>query len=106
MALARLRPLALDAFGTMAPGAAMDWAPGYRDAWLKMGFTEHDIDGLSEKLVDGIIAWGDVDAIEARLAEHAEAGASHICIHPLHPHSGQGTIDDAVLTALAPGGNS
>ena len=81
-------------------------APGYRDAWLKMGFTEHDIDGLSEKLVDGIIAWGDVDAIEARLAEHAEAGASHICIHPLHPHSGQGTIDDAVLTALAPGGNS
>ena len=77
-------------------------APGYRNAWLKMGFSEEDIDGLSAKLVDGLVAWGDVDAIEARLAEHAEAGASHICIHPLHPDSGQGAVDDAVLSALAP----
>ena len=81
-------------------------APGHLDARLKLGFTEHDIDGPSEKLVDGLIAWGNADAIEARFAEHAEAGASHVCIHPLHPDSGQGTIDDAVLTALAPGGNS
>ena len=78
-------------------------APGYRNAWLKMGFTDEDIDGLSAKLVDGIIAWGDVDAIEARLAEHAEAGASHVCIHPIHPLEGQAAIDDAVLGALAPG---
>ena len=77
-------------------------APGYRNAWLKLGFSEEDIDGLSGKLVDGLVAWGDVDAIEARLTEHAEAGASHICIHPLHPDSGQGAVDDAVLAALAP----
>ena len=77
-------------------------APGYRNAWLKMGFSEEDIDGLSAKLVDGLVAWGDVDTIEARLAEHAEAGATHICIHPLHPDSGQGAIDDAVLSTLAP----
>lgn len=78
-------------------------APGYRYAWLKMGFTEDDIDGLSARLVDGLIAWGDADAIEARLNEHAQAGASHICIHPLHPDFGQGAVDDAVLAALAPG---
>ena len=77
-------------------------APGYRNAWLQMGFSEEDIDGLSAKLVDGLVAWGDVDAIEARLTEHAEAGASHICVHPLHPDSGQGAVDDAVLAALAP----
>ena len=79
-------------------------APGYRNAWLRMGFTEEDIDGLSEKLVDGLIAWGDVDRIEARLAEHVDAGATHVCIHPLHPEHGQGALDDAVLAALAPGG--
>lgn len=81
-------------------------APGYANAWLKMGFSQDDIDGLSEKLVDGLIAWGDVDAIEARLSEHAEAGATQICIHPLHPESGQAAVDDAVLAALAPGGAS
>jgi len=79
-------------------------APGYRNAWLKMGFSEDDIDGLSEKLVDGLIAWGDVDKIEARLAEHADAGATHVCIHPLHPTQGQAAVDDDVLAALAPGG--
>ena len=78
-------------------------APGYVNAWLKMGFTQEDIDGLSDKLVDAIVAWGDVEAIEARLTEHAEAGATHICIHPLHPESGQGAVDDTVLSALAPG---
>lgn len=77
-------------------------APGYRNAWLKIGFSEDDIDGLSARLVDGLVAWGDVEAIEARLTEHAEAGASHICVHPLHPESGQGAVDDAVLAALAP----
>ena len=81
-------------------------APGYVNAWLRMGFSQDDIDGLSDKLVDAIVAWGDVDAIDARLTEHAEAGASHICIHPLHPDSGQAAIDDAVLAALAPGGAS
>lgn len=78
-------------------------APGYANAWLKMGFTQEDIDGLSARLIDGLVAWGDADAIEARLAEHAEAGATHVCIHPLHPVDGQGTPDDAVLAALAPG---
>ncbi|MEQ8840606.1 MAG: TIGR03620 family F420-dependent LLM class oxidoreductase [Acidimicrobiales bacterium] len=78
-------------------------APGYRNAWLKMGFSEEDVDGLSEKLVDGLVAWGDVDRIEARLAEHADAGATHVCIHPLHPEQGQGALDDDVLAALAPG---
>jgi probable F420-dependent oxidoreductase len=79
-------------------------APGYRNAWLRMGFTEDDIDGLSERLVDGLIAWGDADAIEARLREHEEAGATHLCVHPLDPVLGQGAVDRTALTVLAPGG--
>ncbi len=79
-------------------------APGYRNAWLRMGFSDDDISGLSEKLVDGLIAWGDTDKIEGRLQEHADAGATHVCIHPLHPEHGQGALDDAVLAALAPSG--
>ena len=78
-------------------------APGYVNAWLRMGFTQDDIDGLSDKFVDALVAWGDVDAIEARLAEHADAGATHVCIHPLHPAEGQAAIDDDALAALAPG---
>jgi probable F420-dependent oxidoreductase len=88
-------------------------APGYRKAWLRMGISEEDIDGLSDSFIDRIIAWGDVDAIEARLAEHAEAGATHVCIQPLHPESGQeaGNVTKLqvgfdALAALAPGGSS
>ncbi len=79
-------------------------APGYRAAWLRLGIAEEDIDGLSESFLDRVVVWGDVDTIEARLAEHAEAGANHVCIHPLHPESGQGEVDDDALAALAPGG--
>lgn len=77
-------------------------APGYRNAWIRMGFTEEDIDAMSDRFVDALIAWGDVDAIEARLAEHADAGATHICIQPLDPATGVGAVPDEALAALAP----
>jgi hypothetical protein len=35
-----------------------------------------------------------------RLQAHFDAGASHVCIQPLHPE-GQSVSDDAALTALA-----
>lgn len=77
-------------------------APGYANAWLRMGFTQDDIDSLSNKLVDAVVSWGSADQIEARLQEHADAGATHVCIHPLDPHKGQARPDDAALAALAP----
>ena len=77
-------------------------APGYVNAWKRMGFTDDDINDLSPRLVDAIVAWGSVDAIEQRLQEHADAGATHVCIHPLDPELGQGKPDDAALAALAP----
>lgn len=78
-------------------------APGYVNAWKRMGFSEEDIDSQSDRLVDGLVAWGSVERIEQRLAEHAEAGATQICIHPLDPETGQGRPDREALAALAPG---
>ena len=78
-------------------------APGYRDCWKRLGFTDDDIDGLSVRFVDAMVAWGDVDAIERRLAEHADAGATQVCIQVLHPSAGVGAVDYEALAALAPG---
>ena len=78
-------------------------APGYRACWKRLGFDDDDIDGLSDRFVDAMVAWGDVEAIERRLAEHADAGATQVCIQVLHPSAGVGAIDYEALAALAPG---
>ena len=98
--------LTTDAEQARATGASVlkfySRAPGYVNAWKRMGFTDDDISGLSDRLVDALVAWGTADQIEARLQEHADAGATHVCIHPLDPVTGQGAPDDAALEALAP----
>ena len=77
-------------------------APGYRDCWKRLGFGDDDIDGLSDRFVDAMVAWGDVDTIERRLAEHADAGATEVCVQVLDPATGTGAIDYDALAALAP----
>jgi len=77
-------------------------APGYRQCWQRLGFSDDEIDGLAPRFVDAMVAWGGVDAIERRLAEHADAGASHVCIQVLHPETGVAAIDYDALAALAP----
>ena len=76
--------------------------PGYRACWKRLGFSDDDIDGLSDRFVDAMVAWGDVDAIERRLAEHADAGATQVCIQALHPSAGIAAVDYDALAALAP----
>ncbi len=78
-------------------------APGYRNCWKSLGFDDDDIDGLSDRFVDAMVAWGDVDAIEGRLAEHADAGATQVCVQVLHPSVGAAAVDHGALEALAPG---
>ena len=77
-------------------------APGYRDCWKRFGFDDDDIDGPSDRFIDAMVAWGDADAIEQRLAEHADAGATQVCIQVLHPTAGMGAFDYDALAALAP----
>jgi probable F420-dependent oxidoreductase len=58
--------------------------PNYTNNFLRLGFTEDDLlDGGSDRLVDGVIAWGDLDAIAARIGEHHAAGADHVCVQVL-----------------------
>jgi probable F420-dependent oxidoreductase len=77
-------------------------APGYRKCWNSLGFDDDDIDNLSDRFVDAMVAWGDIDAVERRLAEHADAGASLILVQVLHPSVGATAIDYDALAALAP----
>ncbi|WP_086824904.1 TIGR03620 family F420-dependent LLM class oxidoreductase [Allokutzneria sp. NRRL B-24872] len=58
--------------------------PNYVNALLWLGFDESDVDGAgSDRLVDAVVAWGDADAIRARVTEHLDAGASHVAIQAL-----------------------
>jgi probable F420-dependent oxidoreductase len=76
--------------------------PNYQRHWQRLGFREEDLaDGGSDRLVDAMVAWGDESAIRQRLQAHVDAGASHVCIQPLHP-GGQPLPDFEALTALAP----
>ena len=61
----------------------------YVNNWRRVGFSDEDFaDGGSNRLVDAIVAWGDEDAIAARLREHREAGADHICWQVIHDRQG------------------
>jgi probable F420-dependent oxidoreductase len=54
--------------------------PNYVRNLLRHGFTEDDmLDGGSDRLVDGIVAWGE-ETIASRIAAHREAGADHVCL--------------------------
>ena len=61
-------------------------APGYLANLRRLGFDDSDWAdprAASDRLVDGIVAWGDLDAVTARVREHLDAGADHVCIQVL-----------------------
>ena len=58
--------------------------PNYVNNLRRLGFADDDIrDGGSDKLVDAIVAWGDVGAVADRVRAHHDAGADHVCIQVL-----------------------
>lgn len=58
--------------------------PNYRANLLRLGFDDDDLAGdFSDRLVDAIVAWGDEDAVVARVRAHFDAGADHVCVQPL-----------------------
>ncbi|ORM30628.1 LLM class F420-dependent oxidoreductase [Williamsia sp. 1135] len=57
--------------------------PNYANNLLRSGFTQEDIDTVSDRLFDAIIAWGDEAAIARRVDEHRSAGADHVCVQVL-----------------------
>src|ERR1700683_513327 len=58
--------------------------PNYANNFMRLGFDESDLkDGGSNRLIDSIVAWGDLNAIRNRVRAHHSAGADHVCIQVL-----------------------
>jgi probable F420-dependent oxidoreductase len=76
---------------------------GYRANFARMGFDDNDIAELSDRLVDGLVAWGDADAIGRRIDEHRAAGADHIVVTVVSEGDQPDLLD--VAERLFPGGN-
>ena len=63
-------------------------APNYANNLRRLGFEQSDIDGgpgggPSDRLVDAIVVWGTPEQIAARVREHFDAGADHVCVQLL-----------------------
>jgi probable F420-dependent oxidoreductase len=69
--------------------------PNYMNNLRRFGITDDDIaDGGSDRLVDTVVAWGDVDAVRARVQAHLDAGADHVAVQVLTPERGTLPLDE------------
>lgn len=50
----------------------------YRKSLLRQGFTDRDIESLSDHLVDSLVAWGSAADVVARAERFHDAGADHV----------------------------
>jgi probable F420-dependent oxidoreductase len=75
--------------------------PNYTNNLRRLGWGDEDLDdGGSDRLVDAIVAWGDEDAIAARVREHLDRGADHVAVQVLDPDPAALPMDQ--WRALAP----
>lgn len=58
--------------------------PNYANNLLRLGYSADDLSGPSEKLIDAIVVCGTVDQAVARVREHHDAGADHVCVQVLN----------------------
>jgi probable F420-dependent oxidoreductase len=75
--------------------------PNYANNLRRLGWGGDDLAGSgSDRVIDAVIAWGDEEAIAARVREHVDAGADHVCLQLRGPDSSDPRLDD--LRRLAP----
>lgn len=75
--------------------------PNYRNNWLREGFSEAELaDGGSDRFIDAMVLWGDAATIKKGLRAHFDAGATHVCLQPVHA-DGDFAARDRMLAALA-----
>ena len=81
-------------------------APNYQNSLIELGFTAEDFaEGVaSDALVDALVVWGDEDALRARIQEHWDSGADHVCIQAIRSDGKPGP-DLRALELLAPEGD-
>jgi probable F420-dependent oxidoreductase len=75
--------------------------PNYRNNWLRIGFTEAELEnGGSDRFIDAMCLWGDAETVKKGLRAHFTAGATHVCLQPVHA-DGDFAARDRMLAALA-----
>ncbi len=79
--------------------------PNYANNLRRLGFTDAEIELVDDRVVDATVATGDAGVIRARVQEHLDAGADHVCVQVLPHQPGQVPRDDwralaAALTGL------
>jgi probable F420-dependent oxidoreductase len=63
--------------------------PNYAGNLRRLGFADADFaDGGSGRLIDALVAWGDVEDVRRRVKEHLDAGADHVALQVLTADSG------------------
>jgi len=73
----------------------------YRNNWLREGFTEADLaNGGSDRFIDAMCLWGDADTVRRGLRAHFDAGATHVCLQPVH-EDGNMAARDKIIETLA-----
>ena len=76
--------------------------PNYVNNWRRLGFSESDMqEGGDARFLNAMVVWGDEAAVRTRVREHFDAGATQVCLQPVHPQ-GDLASAKAMLTALAP----
>jgi probable F420-dependent oxidoreductase len=59
--------------------------PNYRNNLVRLGWSDSDIDGPSDALLDAVVAWGTTEDVADRVREHLDAGADHVCLNVQPP---------------------
>ncbi len=69
--------------------------PNYRNSWRRQGFSDDDmVRGGSERLCDALVVQGDEASVLARVREHLDAGADHVCLQVLGADFGQAPLEE------------
>lgn len=68
---------------------------GYTANFARMGFTAEEIETLADRLVDGVAAVGDADAVAARIERHLAAGADEVVLSGVGPNAGPVALAEA-----------
>ena len=73
----------------------------YRNNFLRIGFSEAELaNGGSDRFIDAMMLWGTADKVREGLRAHFAAGATQVCIQPVH-EDGDTATRDRILTELA-----
>jgi probable F420-dependent oxidoreductase len=54
--------------------------PAYQANFRRMGFSEEEISGQADRLVDALVAWGEPEDIAAHVEALQAAGADHVAV--------------------------